>query len=129
MGHIRLTGGTAELSYQAIDTNSGSLFASTRPHAIALNSEPPTPGVPGTIKLADLEIPPPQESRVATGGRITVAETEAMLCKHGYDPGPVDGILTVETRLALAAYQADSALPVNGRLTRKVADNLRRDSR
>ena len=52
-----------------------------------------------------------------------------MLFERGYDPGPVDGYLTPETREALRAYQLDSALPVNGRLTRRVVENLRRDSR
>ena len=60
---------------------------------------------------------------------MTVSEAEELLWEHGYDPGPVDGVITGKTRKALEAYQADSALPVNGRLTRRVVENLRRDTR
>ena len=59
----------------------------------------------------------------------TVLEAERLLFDLGYDPGPVDGVLTGETRTALRAYQRDSALPINGRMTWRVVENMRRDTR
>ena len=64
-----------------------------------------------------------------TGYRPMVEETERLLANLGYDPGPVDGVLTWKAREALRAYQADSALPINGRMTRQSVENMRRDTR
>jgi hypothetical protein len=52
--------------------------------------------------------------RILTAGDIQVAE--AHLRDFGYDPGPVDGIYTVETQAAVRAYQRRYGLPVTGRL-------------
>ncbi|MCP5366834.1 MAG: peptidoglycan-binding protein [Hyphomicrobiales bacterium] len=76
---------------------------------------------------------PPREvarlDRTAVRGRPVVAETQRMLAELGYDPGPADGVMKPRTRTALAAYQSDSGLPVNGRMTRRVVERLRRDAR
>jgi peptidoglycan hydrolase-like protein with peptidoglycan-binding domain len=61
--------------------------------------------------------------------RPTVLEAEGLLLDLGYDPGLVDGVLTDQTREALRAYQRDSALPVNGRMTWRAVENMRRDTR
>ena len=44
-----------------------------------------------------------------------------MLClvTCGFDPGPVDGLFTAETRAAVRAYQARYGLPVSGLLDRR----------
>jgi len=103
------------LSYQAISTSTGELLAST---AI----EPLRPETHPTLARSDFA---PTRAR----HRSSVEEVEQLLFDKGYDPGPVDGYLTAKTRQALRAYQLDSALPVNGRLTRRVVGNLRRDTR
>jgi hypothetical protein len=103
------------LSYQAVSTSTGELLASTP-------VEPLRPLIRSAPARAN---PAPALGR----HRTSVAEAEQLLVERGYDPGPVDGYLTPETREALRAYQLDSALPVNGRLTRRVVENLRRDSR
>jgi peptidoglycan hydrolase-like protein with peptidoglycan-binding domain len=56
----------------------------------------------------------PAYDRILSAGDIQVAETH--LRDFGYDPGPVDGIYTAETRAAVRAYQARYGLPVSGLL-------------
>ena len=56
----------------------------------------------------------PAYDRILSAGDIQVAETH--LRDFGYDPGPVDGIYTVETQAAVRAYQQRYGLPVTGRL-------------
>ncbi|MGB0632363.1 MAG: peptidoglycan-binding domain-containing protein [Alphaproteobacteria bacterium] len=123
-GDITLAGTTPVLAYQAFGIANGRLLASTTPQRIVW----PEPVSTQPVRVASAEPPPLQA--VATGRyRPIVEETERRLADLGYDPGPVDGILTWETREALRAYQADSALPVNGRMTRRTVVNMRRDTR
>ena len=56
----------------------------------------------------------PANDRLLLAGDIQVAE--AHLRDFGFDPGPVDGIFTTETRAAVRAYQARYGLPVSGLL-------------
>jgi peptidoglycan hydrolase-like protein with peptidoglycan-binding domain len=37
----------------------------------------------------------------------------------GFDPGPVDGLFTAETRTAVRAFQARYGIPVSGLLDRE----------
>lgn len=105
-------GGGERVSYQTVSADSGELLVSAE----------------ATVRSA---IPSRAEAQRPASGRYrpTVEEAERQLFDKGYDPGPVDGYMTRKTRDALRAYQLDSALPVNGRLTRRVVKNLRRDSR
>jgi Putative peptidoglycan binding domain len=57
---------------------------------------------------------PPALDRFLTAGDIQVAE--GRLKDFGFDPGPVDGIYTAQTRAAVQAYQARYGLPVSGLL-------------
>jgi peptidoglycan hydrolase-like protein with peptidoglycan-binding domain len=52
--------------------------------------------------------------RLLNRGDIQVAETH--LQDFGFDPGPVDGIYTAQTKAAVRAYQARYSLPVSGLL-------------
>ncbi len=45
----------------------------------------------------------------------------------GYDAGSVDGILGAQTRTAIRAYQRDSGLPADGRISIEFVENLNRD--
>jgi peptidoglycan hydrolase-like protein with peptidoglycan-binding domain len=56
----------------------------------------------------------PAVDRLLNRGDIQVAETH--LQDFGFDPGPVDGIYTAETKAAVRAYQSRYALPVSGLL-------------
>jgi peptidoglycan hydrolase-like protein with peptidoglycan-binding domain len=51
-----------------------------------------------------------------TQGDIQVAE--AHLRQLGFDPGPVDGLFTAQTRAAIRAFQSRYGLPVSGLLDR-----------
>jgi peptidoglycan hydrolase-like protein with peptidoglycan-binding domain len=58
----------------------------------------------------------PALDRLLTRGEIQVAEGH--LQDFGFDPGPVDGIFTVETQAAVRAFQARYGIPVSGLLDR-----------
>ena len=60
--------------------------------------------------------------RILTPGDIQVAE--ARLQAFGYDPGPVDGVLTAETEAALRAFQRRYGLTVTGLLDRETRREL-----
>jgi peptidoglycan hydrolase-like protein with peptidoglycan-binding domain len=63
-----------------------------------------------------LEPERPAMDRLMTRGDIQVAE--AHLREFGFDPGPVDGTFTAQTRAAVRAFQARYGLPVSGLLDR-----------
>jgi peptidoglycan hydrolase-like protein with peptidoglycan-binding domain len=56
----------------------------------------------------------PANDRILLRGDVQVAE--AHLRDFGFDPGPVDGVFTAQTRAAVRAYQARYGLPVSGLL-------------
>jgi len=114
-GSVRLERGVPVISYQAASTETARIFISTRPRAL-----PRRGNIVHQAKAAKMPI---------SGFSRVVAETESLLADLGYDPGPVDGFMTAKTRSALSAYQADSALPVNGRMTSRAVENMRRDTR
>jgi putative peptidoglycan binding protein len=64
----------------------------------------------------------PAHDRLLLAGEIHVAE--AHLRDFGFDPGPVDGIFTAETRTAVRAYQARYGLTVSGLLDRQTRREL-----
>jgi peptidoglycan hydrolase-like protein with peptidoglycan-binding domain len=47
------------------------------------------------------------------------------LAAHGYRPGPIDGVMGSQTRLAIEAYQGDAGLPVTGVATKELLDHLK----
>jgi peptidoglycan hydrolase-like protein with peptidoglycan-binding domain len=60
--------------------------------------------------------------RILTPGDIQVAE--AHLQAFGYDPGPVDGLFTAQTQVALRAFQRRYGLSVTGLLDRETRREL-----
>lgn len=46
----------------------------------------------------------------------TTRQIEAQLQAAGFDPGPVDGFISAETREAIRRYQQQRGLPANGLL-------------
>ena len=56
----------------------------------------------------------PAVDRLLNRGDIQVAQTH--LREFGFDPGPIDGIYTVQTQAAVRGYQARYGLPVSGLL-------------
>jgi peptidoglycan hydrolase-like protein with peptidoglycan-binding domain len=60
--------------------------------------------------------------RILTPGDIQVAESH--LQAFGYDPGPVDGLLTAQTQAALRAFQRRYGLTVTGLLDRETRREL-----
>ena len=111
-------GRSVAISYQALAVESGTLLGATR----TLHMPPSSLRI---AAISDRQIDSDRRSRKEE----IVLEAEGLLTDLGYEPGPVDGIITEQTRRALSDYQRDSALPVNGRLTRAVVMNMRRDRR
>lgn len=111
-GSIHKQDGITLLSYQAISSENAHLFVSTIPKQVGSNHQ-----------VTFLRTKPIGHYRA------TIEEAETLLSDLGYDVGDVDGYLTEETRQGLREYQADSALPINGRMTRQVVENMRRDNR
>ena len=125
-GTIRQTARGVALTYQAVASETGALFVSTTP---LLLTTPVVARAPvSTPRLVDNHSDN-AAARLPLDRHPTVLEAEQLLAELGYDPGPVDGVLTDQTRSALRAYQQDSALPVNGRMTWRVVENMRRDTR
>lgn len=124
-GSITLAGETPVLTYQALGVENGRLLSTAAPRRMNWPERAPVE----PVRVVSNELPAIPASTNPKGYRPMVAETERRLAELGYDPGPVDGILTWQTREALRAYQADSALPVNGRMTRRSVENMRRDTR
>jgi len=124
-GSITLTRETPVLTYQALGVENGRLLSTSAPRH--MNWPERAPAKPVRVVSSDLPVIPAAAN--PKGYRPMVEETERRLADLGYDPGPVDGILTWKTREALRAYQTDSALPVNGRMTRRSVENMRRDTR
>jgi peptidoglycan hydrolase-like protein with peptidoglycan-binding domain len=78
---------------------------------VASQTEAPTAG-PGQAAVG----------RILTRGDSQVAE--AHLQAFGYDPGPVDGLLTAQTQAALRAFQRRYGLTVSGLLDRETRREL-----
>lgn len=124
-GAITLARETPVLTYQALGIENGRLLSTSTPRRIPWPEAAPAE----PVRVAATDLPALAVATDPKGFRPMVAETERRLSQLGYDPGPVDGVLTHHTRDALRAYQADSALPVNGRMTRRTVENMRRDTR
>ena len=83
--------------------------------------------------LSRLTLPGPRVSPAVPPGRaapLAVPESvrfaQADLKRHGFDPGPADGVLGPRTRNAIAAFQNANRLPVTGTLTPDTIRSLRR---
>ena len=124
-GAITLSRETPLLTYQALGVENGRLLSTSTPTHIQWPERAPEPAV----RVASSTLPNLPVDSFPRGFRPMVAEPERRLSQLGYDPGPVDGVMTRRTRRALRSYQADSALPVNGRMTRRTVENMRRDTR
>jgi murein L,D-transpeptidase YcbB/YkuD len=65
----------------------------------------------------------PTVDRLLNRGDIQVAQRH--LQAFGFDPGPIDGIYTVETQAAVRAFQATYGFTVSGLLDRQTREVLR----
>jgi murein L,D-transpeptidase YcbB/YkuD len=65
----------------------------------------------------------PAVDRFLNRGDIEVAQRH--LQAFGFDPGPIDGIYTVQTQAAVRAFQSTYGLMVSGLLDRQTREVLR----
>jgi len=55
-----------------------------------------------------------------------VAEVQRLLTAHGYDPGPVDGLMGSKTQAAIQRFERDQGLVVSGELSTSLLAALRK---
>lgn len=53
-----------------------------------------------------------------------VTNLQSQLAAHGYDPGPIDGVMGERTRAAIRAYQRDRQMPVDGQVSQALVASL-----
>jgi peptidoglycan hydrolase-like protein with peptidoglycan-binding domain len=75
---------------------------------------------PGEHQAATIR---PAVDRLLNSGDIQVAE--GRLKDFGFDPGPVDGVFTAQTQVAVRAFQARYGLTVSGLLDRETREELK----
>ncbi len=96
----------------------------TRIHRMIEAQHPPPPAPPGQLP-PDLAF-----GRNLIGfkkeqeQRLQIAEVQAALLKMGFDAGPIDGLLGSKTTAAVEAFQKERRLPVDGRITAKLLEQL-----
>lgn len=128
IGTLRKDGSTASLSYKAVSTENGLVFAATPPSRIRLASSVPEikryqqPAITPVI----LRNRPP--FTMSPHGRRPVFHVQRMLHRLGYKPGRIDGIMKANTRRAIRAYQRHNRLQVTGRLTRQLVRHMKRQA-
>lgn len=57
-----------------------------------------------------------------------IQTAQNLLTKHGFDPGPADGLMGDKTRDAIMAFQQRSGLDVDGKLSQELLNKLRQDT-
>ena len=62
---------------------------------------------------------------LAAFSKNEIRELEDLLARLGFNPGPVDGVLDAQTRIAIRDYQKFAALPVAGWASQRLLDELR----
>lgn len=93
-------------------------------------------------RVEDCGAQPGQAARKTTGAAPAAAGAERMVADQtsvadvqqglydlGYDPGPADGRMGPKTRSAIKAYQKDSGLPANGKLTAGLVQRVKTDAK
>jgi len=73
----------------------------------------------------DMGDPAWKKSQQADELSSVVADVQSRLARRGYDPGPIDGVVGAKTRDAIRAWQRDSGMAVDGRVTPALIESLR----
>ncbi len=73
----------------------------------------------------DMGDPAWKKSQQADELSSVVADVQSRLARRGYDPGPIDGVVGAQTRDAIRAWQRDSGMAVDGRVTPALIESLR----
>jgi hypothetical protein len=150
VGKLRRTSDEAViLSYEAVKVRDGTILAATsyqrlpldpaevdlaaRSEALDESVKPAArpksgdlldfPTGAGADRIAEPTVPKPRLAKPDPEAAMVQADLQEL----GYDPGPVDGILGTRTKAAIRAYQRDTGLSVDGRLSATLIDSLRGD--
>ena len=77
------------------------------------------------VLLASLGIEGVTQSTATAVSGATIRETKRELQAHGYNSGPLSGVLDPATREAIRAYQKDAGLEVTGEPSPELLEHLR----
>jgi len=94
------------------------MAAAWRPTAATADAVPANEVIPSSGAPAD-----PEAQRPLTSTEI--GELQWQLAIHGYDPGNADGVIGWRTRQAIADYQKDAKLPMDGEPSAALLSHLR----
>lgn len=70
----------------------------------------------------------PAKERASLSETEIITETQKMLTKQGFDPGPADGVFGQKTRDAIIQFQTKAGLPADGNITPQLLRKLSSDS-
>ncbi len=70
----------------------------------------------GSVTLPGWIEEPPDEALYASHAARDVLEAQVGLANHGISPGPIDGVMGSQTRLAIRAFQEQLGIPITGEL-------------
>jgi peptidoglycan hydrolase-like protein with peptidoglycan-binding domain len=85
----------------------------------------PTPDQPSEVDVPTGPDGQPLPPAASLDPQELVREIQLALAERGLDPGPADGVIGPSTRDAIRAYQAAVGLPVDGRATAALLEDLR----
>lgn len=76
----------------------------------------PTSNSDGSVNLPGWIEEPPDEAHYASHPASDVLEAQVGLANRGISPGPIDGLMGSQTRLAVRAFQQELGIPITGEL-------------
>jgi len=78
----------------------------------------PAPSISRNLGASASPLVTPNSTR-ANGDqlKIMIMRVQAALYSKGYDPGAIDGVMTPETKMALAKFQGAHGLPASSKMT------------
>jgi lipoprotein-anchoring transpeptidase ErfK/SrfK len=75
-----------------------------------------TTNTDGSVTLPGWIVEPPDEALFASHAARDVLEAQVGLANRGISPGPIDGVMGSQTRLAIRAFQEQLGIPITGEL-------------
>ncbi len=126
VGKLRLAGdASAVASYRAVRVEDGTIVAATAPRRVSL---PPVSHFASTTEAGPTKPRPSPGAGAPLPDPRVIEGLQRDLRSLGYDPGPIDGRLGPRTLAAIRAYQAETGIGVDGRVTADLVDGLRRSA-
>ncbi len=88
-----------------------------------------TPPVVDSVPYEPVEVmvdAPAEPDEQMDPTRETILEFQKLLAAHGYDPGPIDGVVGELTAAAIRRFQADSGMEEDGKISPALHEELKK---